>query len=295
MRHWNEFAKVRAAGAYFFACPGLAYGMFTSRLPAFKMQTQADAAHIGLILLCVGGASFLALLTSRGIIAHYGSKAVLIVGSVAVALTLIAMSVMDSPLLLGGGAIFFGLAIGYVDVAMNTQGVLIERQYQQKAMSSMHAANSFGAVLGALSGAVFASQNIGILPHVLSLQIIYLAGQFFAKNYLISGVGQPIDIRNQGEKNTRQVETLAPRHSIPLFITFCGFLSACAYATEGAVAEWGSLLLYEEKHTLKVLRPWCMQVFPPSWLCVGWEETICAPASVTWPYYRVAVFFQWLG
>ena len=38
----SEFTVARAACAYFFLGPGLAYGMLTSRLPALKIQTGAD-------------------------------------------------------------------------------------------------------------------------------------------------------------------------------------------------------------------------------------------------------------
>ncbi len=59
----SEFFHRRLACAYFFLCPGIAYGLFTSRLPALKAQTGADEAQIGLFLLSMGGSSLLALLT----------------------------------------------------------------------------------------------------------------------------------------------------------------------------------------------------------------------------------------
>lgn len=59
----SEFFQRRLACAYFFLCPGIAYGLFTSRLPALKAQTGADEAQIGLFLLSMGGSSLLALLT----------------------------------------------------------------------------------------------------------------------------------------------------------------------------------------------------------------------------------------
>ena len=65
----TEFSITRAACAYFFLCPGLAYGVFTSRLPALKMQTGADESQIGLLLLCVGMSSLVALFCSSRLIA----------------------------------------------------------------------------------------------------------------------------------------------------------------------------------------------------------------------------------
>ena len=80
---WSEFSKARAACAYFFICPGLVYGLLTARLPALKTQTGADDAQIGLILLCLGVSGLAALCGSARLIARWGSRAVLRLGSLA--------------------------------------------------------------------------------------------------------------------------------------------------------------------------------------------------------------------
>ena len=49
----SAYAPQHAACAYFFLCPGLAYGILTSRMPALKEQTGANEAQIGLLLLCL--------------------------------------------------------------------------------------------------------------------------------------------------------------------------------------------------------------------------------------------------
>ncbi|WP_291435733.1 hypothetical protein [Desulfovibrio sp.] len=80
---WSEFSTARAACAYFFICPGLVYGLLTARLPALKTQTGADDAQIGLILLCLGVSGLAALCGSARLIARWGSRAVLRLGSLA--------------------------------------------------------------------------------------------------------------------------------------------------------------------------------------------------------------------
>lgn len=79
----SEFTVARAACAYFFLGPGLAYGMLTSRLPALKIQTGADEMQIGLILLCLGLAALVTLLSGSWLIARWGSRTMLRLGSAA--------------------------------------------------------------------------------------------------------------------------------------------------------------------------------------------------------------------
>ena len=43
----TTFEKSRLAVAFVFFCPGLAYGLFTSRLPAIKLQSGIDEGEIG--------------------------------------------------------------------------------------------------------------------------------------------------------------------------------------------------------------------------------------------------------
>lgn len=78
---WSEFSTARAACAYFFICPGLVYGLLTARLPALKAQTGADDAQIGLILLCLGVSGLVALFGSAWLIARWGSRTVLRLGT----------------------------------------------------------------------------------------------------------------------------------------------------------------------------------------------------------------------
>lgn len=245
MSNLSLFAKTKLAGAYFFICPGLSYGIFTSRIPALKHQTNADPAEIGLVLLCIGCASFISLLTSKKIISKYGDIFILRNGSLAIALTLLLIGLSTTPLMLACTAAVFGLAIDFVDVAMNTQGLLIEQKFKRPALSGMHAANSLGAVVGAFSGVAFAYFDLNILVHAVSLQVLYLYGRKFAFPLLV------VNENEQAKKPAKaplNLKYLLKTFSFPpFFIIACGVMSACAYSTEGAIAEWGGLLLHDEK------------------------------------------------
>lgn len=98
---FSEFALVRFACAYFFICPGITYGIFTSRLPALKAQTGANEAQIGLVFLCFGGASLAALFTSSWFLKKWGNRKLLFYGAVIVLLAVILIGIACNPYILG--------------------------------------------------------------------------------------------------------------------------------------------------------------------------------------------------
>lgn len=90
----SEFTLVRLACAYFFICPGITYGLFTSRLPALKAQTGANEAQIGLMLFCFGGASLVGLFASSWFLKKLGNRNVLLYGTVIVLIAFILMGLL---------------------------------------------------------------------------------------------------------------------------------------------------------------------------------------------------------
>lgn len=231
----SEFTIDRAACAYFFICPGLTYGLLTSRLPALKAQTGADEAQIGLILLCFGLSGLLALLASAWLVARFGSRAILRLGSLATIAALPLTGLAGAPSWLAFSCALCGLGTGLTDVAMNAQGIEIERRHQQPCMSLMHASYSLGGVFGSLSGALFAGLGLGPLVNFACVLGLYACLRPLASPRLHAEVTAPC----RGAR--------PPARLLPPFVLGCGLLAMLAYAAEGSVAEWGSLLLFTVK------------------------------------------------
>lgn len=231
----STFTKARAACAYFFICPGLAYGLLTSRLPALKAQVGANEAQVGLILLCLGLSGLVALFGSAWLIARWGSRAVLRIGSLVLLLALPLCGLAPTPFFLGLACALTGLGTGLADVAMNTQGIQLEKRYKRPCMSLMHAAYSLGGVFASLSGALFAGLGFSPLVNFVGVMAAYAAFRPFAVPCL------------QADAVVTRTTRQRPSRMLPFFVMGCGLLAMCAYAAEGSVAEWGSLLLFSVK------------------------------------------------
>src|SRR5207245_11684788 len=73
--------------------------------------------------------------------------------------------------ILVGTLVLFGASNGAMDVAMNAQGVAVERRYGRPILNSFHACWSLGGLIGALAGGIVASHSIAPLPHVLGVTL----------------------------------------------------------------------------------------------------------------------------
>ena len=233
----NAFNRERAGCAYFFAVPGLAYGIFTSRLPAIKSLVGADDSMIGFLLLAFGAASFLGLIGSRAVLARFSAKAVIGLAAVIMPLALTVGALGLNYAFLVGFCLLGGFAGGLCEVAMNAQGMLIEREYGRLCMSSLHACFSLGGMAGSISGAAFAFFGLSAALNFFVVSFCYLL-------LLPVAFGRISAWRPRADSNKRRGSGSG---RLPRFIYFCGILSMCCYVSEGSVGEWGSILLHSVK------------------------------------------------
>lgn len=232
----SPFARQKLFCGYFFAIPGLIYGIFTSRMPALKAMVNADDTAIGFLLLFFGAASFMGLISCRFVIARYDAKTVIGVSALLIPIVMCIAALAYSYWQLVAFGILGGLASGFCEVAMNAQGMLIEKRFKRLGMSTLHACFSLGGMAGSMSGSLFAWLNLSPFWNFLIISCIFLSIY-------------PIAFRNleklaeERPKDKKSVE----KHKIPLFIYMCGLISMCCYVSEGSVGEWGSILLHSVK------------------------------------------------
>jgi len=231
----STFTQARIVCAYYFAGPGLIYGMFTSRMPALSMQTGTNEAQIGLILLLMGISGMVSLALSGWMIEKCSSRTVLLVSTPLLCLTLPLAGMAASPLQLGIASAAVGLTMGFVDVAMNTQAIQIERAHFRPCLSLMHAGYSTGGVLGSAAGALFAAFPASPFLNFSCVLAFYLAFYPWTFRHM------------QKDGPSEKAVSQKSDNSLPLFVLLCGALSTICYSVEGSVGEWGSLLLFSEK------------------------------------------------
>ena len=127
-----------------------------------------------------------------------------------------------------------GVAIAAQDVAMNTHGVTLEQKSGARYMGRFHAFWSVGALLGAITGGVFAQLEVSEFTHALIVSAAVLA-------LVISNNRRYLP----GDEDKHIYEESVKRKKTPRLIYIMGLLGLAGSIGEGSAADWGGVLARE--------------------------------------------------
>ncbi|MDX1523089.1 MAG: MFS transporter, partial [Anaerolineae bacterium] len=211
---------------------GAIFANWVSRIPRVQANLAMSEGTLGLVLLSLAVGVLAALSMAGGLIARFGSRPVTVAGALTLCALLPPLALMPHPLALAVNLFLFGAAMSLMDVAMNAQGVDVERELGRSVMSSFHAAFSIGGVVGATIGGVMAYFSIGAALHFLIAAIGFLPLILLTAPVLLPTSAAAIP--NQ----TEPVFRLPARVLWPL-----GAVAFCAAIGEGAMADWSGVYL----------------------------------------------------
>ena len=213
-----------------FFLPGFATAAWAPLVPFAKHRTGLDEGSLGLVLLCLGAGSLLAMPIAGMLAARHGCRAVMIATLVMVIATLPLLAVAPSPLTLGLVLFVFGAGVGACDCVMNMQAIMVERDSGRPMMSGFHAFYSIGGAVGA--GAMTALLAFHLPPWLVCL----LASAVMAALLAISLPYWRTD------KAPGDAPMFAVPHGVVLAI---GVLCFVAFLAEGSVLDWSAVFLHE--------------------------------------------------
>jgi MFS family permease len=145
----------------YFGIFGLIDGVWLARIPAVKQHLHLSDALLGIALLAAPAGVVVVAAFADRLIDRLGSARPAAVGAIAITLLPSALGLAGSMTALMAVLLVYGMAGGMTDVAINAQAVRVERDYRRPLINSFHACFSFGGLLGALLGGLFAWADIG--------------------------------------------------------------------------------------------------------------------------------------
>jgi predicted MFS family arabinose efflux permease len=228
------FAPARAAAARlatrlaFFAA-GFALACWAPLVPYAKANVGAGEGTFGLLLLCLGIGSVVAMPLTGWLSARMGSRPMILLGGFGMALMLPLLPLLSQPVLLGAVLALFGAALGTTDVAMNVHALEVEKRESRPLMSGFHAMFSLGGIAGAGGVTLLLSQGAAPALAAALGGAITLAAIALAAPRLLAVGGDP------------GASFVLPRGVVVLL----ALLAAVMFLMEGAVLDWGALLLLE--------------------------------------------------
>lgn len=246
----TDSAVNRLATRAIFFITGLAMGLWAALVPYAQLRTQAAAGDLGLLLLCLGGGSLLAMFGSGRLIGRFGCRAMIVTGVVLFCLTLPALAEISDIRGLAVALFIFGMGIGLTDVAMNVQGTLIEQASSKPLMSGFHCLYSVGGIAGAGGGALLLSAGLPPLTSTwLAVALVAAITLFFFNRLLPVGNHEDASEKTAGK----------PRPNFRLILM--ALMAMICFMAEGAVLDWGGVFLTQDRGLALEHAGWGFAIF----------------------------------
>src|SRR4051794_23949613 len=143
--------RERSAATMFFLAGWLA-AAWATRVPAIKDQLGLSSGTLALAIAGLEAGAVAGLPAAGALVARVGSRAALQLGFAAFAPALLAVSLAGGAASLAAALAAMAFANSCVDVAMNAQGVELERRTGRALLSRLHAGHPLGLVAGGVAG-----------------------------------------------------------------------------------------------------------------------------------------------
>ena len=231
MTDYASTAPARLATRLAFFAAGFAMACCAPLFPFIKANVGADEGQFGLLLLCLGIGSIVAMPITGVVSARHGARPMVLLGGFGLVAVLPILAMSATPIMLGASLFFFGASLGTIDVAMNVHGAEIEGQEKRPLMSNFHAQFSIGGFFGA-----------GLMTLLLSVGLPFAIAAFIGAAVALCAVllARPRLLAASGATP----EPFAFPHGIVLLLAV---LAGVTFLVEGAVLDWGALLLVDRE------------------------------------------------
>lgn len=224
-------AKLSTRLAFFIAGFGLA--CWAPLVPFAKARLGAGEAELGSILLFLGIGSVLGMPAAGYLAGRFGNRVVVVFGALGVAICLPLLAMASSPAGLSAALFGFGAALGGVDVAANMHGTEVQERAGQPLMSGFHGLFSVGGLVGAAAGTLALSLGMSVTLTASIAGVVVLAC---------------VCLSFSGFLKTPAHAASHPAFVVPHgVVVLIGVMTGLVFLAEGAVLDWGAILLSESK------------------------------------------------
>jgi MFS family permease len=220
----------RIAVSTFFFIQGLTFASWTSRIPDIKNMLNLSDAALGGVLFSMPVGQLLGMILSGYLVSKFGSKVVLVAAAILYPVTLVTLGLTYAVWQLTLGLFFFGIFGNICNIAVNTQGVGVERIYRRSIMASFHGVWSLAGFVAGLISTLFAGNSISPAYHfciILSINTILL---IIARKSIL-----PRDAHHNAMRD--QPIFVKP----DAYIMYLGIIAFGSMICEGTMFNWSSI------------------------------------------------------
>jgi MFS family permease len=223
----QESLRRPAISVYFFFL-GMVFSTWASRIPDVKDRFNLSEAELGGVLFMLPLGALSALPASGWLVQRCGSRQVSAVVLVLYGIFLFATGISDNLEMLAISLFLFGMLGNLANIAMNAQGLAIQRIMGKTILSSLHAMWGLGAFAAAAVSGLMMNFDVAVSGHFAWIGAVAAASALFFYIFLVP------DTAETGEK---QRVFVLPGKGLLLL----GLICFCVAMSEGAMADWSSL------------------------------------------------------
>jgi MFS family permease len=224
--------RARLAVTTLFVVHGLIFASWVVRIPDIKIRLQLTDAQLGIALLGAPVGVFAGQFLVGWLLPRWGSRRICTLMGLAWCVTFPLLGLTPHVLVLMLVLGVYGLLGGGMDVAMNAQAALVERQYGRPIMAGFHGMWCAAGLLGAALGGFLAGRGLPVEWHFLVIVGPALPAILIA--------GQGLLVEHQPPLAEAPSLALLPRALLPL-----GVLAFSVLLCEGAIGDWSAVYLRE--------------------------------------------------
>jgi MFS family permease len=213
---------------------------WVARIPEIRDANGLNNGQLGLILISSTAGAILGAQLAGRLVHSYGTQAVIRVAIIIMPIGLILMGFSTSPITLIFGLFIMGLGYSSMDIASNTQAVVIEKLLGFRVMSSFHALWSSGAFATTVLGGSIA-KHVSPRDNLVGVGIVCFFLFIPAVRMLLSA---DLDEHSGGDEETEAKIPLFGKSVLPLWGMGIGLLGGLI--AEGAASDWGAILLRDD-------------------------------------------------
>ncbi|UZD22507.1 MFS transporter [Algoriphagus halophytocola] len=225
----NTLSKRRVALGAFFFFVGLCFASWAARIPDIQSKFDLSEGQLGTLLLFLPLGSVIGLPIAGWAVHQYGSRAVIMFGSVAYALTLPMIGLAPSIWTLLPVLVLYGMLGNVMNISLNTQALALEDEMGKSILASFHGLWSMAGFTGAGIGALMIFLGLSPAIHYAVVMLISLVIILSAQRYIVK---QEATSQGGGGMVLKKPDALLMRISL---IAFLGMMC------EGCMFDWSGV------------------------------------------------------
>ena len=238
MQNMIQATRARWSLALLFLVMGISSMAWVPRIPEIKSDLGLNDAQFGLMLAASSVGAVLGAQYSGRLVHRLGSKNTLRISQFVMPLGVITMGLTMTVPGIMAGLFVMGLGYSAMDIAANSQAVIVEKLTKKRFLASLHGAWSIGTFFTA----IFGGAVVGVLTPGQNLLVLGIAAVFIFLPLTEQMLASDLDDHKGAEGTTSKMPWFGGKY-ILLWAFAIGSLGS--FVAEGASMDWGGILLAE--------------------------------------------------